>query len=105
TEALRQIERKHEPADGKGRVFAILDAYGEPTPDGKKLHMSMHISSEKTGVGALVFHRTGEVLWQSRVVSGSKTNAFSGKHLTILLDDGAGKAFLVDGSGNPATIL
>src|SRR5437867_1910454 len=68
-EALREIERKHQPDDGKGRVFAILDAYGEPTPDGKKLHLSMHVSSEKTGTGALVFRRTGEVLWESRVVS------------------------------------
>jgi hypothetical protein len=104
-EALREIERKHEPEDGKGRVFAILDAYGEPTSDGKKLHISVHVSSEKPGIGGLVFRRTGEVLWQSRIVVGPKTNNFSGKNLTILLDDGKGKAFTVDGSRNPATIL
>src|SRR5213593_4113281 len=45
-EALRQMERHYQPADGKGRTFAILDAYGEPTPD-HKLHMSMHVSTEK----------------------------------------------------------
>jgi hypothetical protein len=67
--------------------------------------MSMHVSSEQTGVGTLIFRRTGEVLWQSRIVAGTKTNAFSGKNLTILLDDGKGKAFMVDGSGNPASIL
>jgi len=104
-EALGQIERKHQPDAGTGRVFAILDAYGEPTPDGKKLHISMHVSSEKPGVGTLVFRRTGEVLWQSRVVLGTKTNAFSGKNLKILLDDGSGKALMVDGSANPASIL
>lgn len=104
-EALGDIERRHQPDDGVGRVFAILDAYGGPTPDGKKLHMSMHVSTEKLGVGALVFRRTGEVLWQSRIVPGPQTNRFSGKNLTILLNDGAGKALMVDGSNNPASIL
>src|SRR5262245_39723560 len=37
-EALKEIDRKYQPDDGRGRTFAILDAYGEPTPDGK-LHM------------------------------------------------------------------
>ena len=104
-QALTEVERRHQPDDGKGRVFAILDAYGEPTPDGKKLHMSMHVSSEKPGTGTLIFRRTGEVLWQSRIVAGTKTNAFSEKNLTILLDDGKGRAFMVDGSSNPANIL
>ena len=52
-----------------------------------------------------MFRRTSELLWQSRVVAGTKTNSFSGKNLTILLDDGAGKAFMVDGSANPTNIL
>jgi hypothetical protein len=104
-EALHEVERRHQPDDGAGRTFAILDAYGEPTPAGK-LHMSMHVSSEKPGIGALVFRRTGEVLWQSRIVS---TNAasknFTGKNLLILLDNGRGKTFTVDGSANPVSIL
>jgi len=104
-EALREVERRYQPDDGAGRTFAILDAYGEPTQAGK-LHMSMHVSSEKPGIGALVFRRTGEVLWQSRIVS---TNAasknFTGKNLLILLDNGQGKTFTVDGSANPASIL
>ena len=29
-EALQSIERRHQPDDGVGRTFAILDAYGEP---------------------------------------------------------------------------
>src|SRR5262245_16386316 len=28
-DALRQVERRSQPADGRGRTFAILDAYGE----------------------------------------------------------------------------
>src|SRR2546422_10575172 len=43
-EALNQIERRYVPDDGKGRTFAILDAYGEPTAD-HKLHLSMHVSA------------------------------------------------------------
>src|SRR5262249_22647441 len=58
-EALTQVERKYKPDDGSGRTFAILDAYGEPTPEGK-LHMSMHVSTEKPGLASLVFRRTGE---------------------------------------------
>src|SRR5688572_21752715 len=66
-QALNDIERRHQPADGTGRTFAILDAYGETTADGK-LHLSMHVSSEKPGTGSLVFRRTGQVLWRTRIV-------------------------------------
>jgi hypothetical protein len=104
-DALRWIERRQQPDDRTGRVFAILDAYGEPTPDGQKVHMSMHVSAEKPGVGALVFRRTGEVLWQSRIVNGPNTNVFTGNGLTILISDSAGISAMVDGSGNPASIL
>src|SRR5262245_61579090 len=55
-EGLRQVERRYQPDDGRGRTFAILDAYGEPTPGGK-LHMSMHVSTEKPGLGTLVLRR------------------------------------------------
>src|ERR1043166_3801967 len=34
-EALRDIERRYRPDDGIGRTFAILDAYGETTSEGK----------------------------------------------------------------------
>jgi hypothetical protein len=105
-EALREIERRHQPEDGKGRVFAVLDGYGEPTPDGKKLHLSMHVSTEKPGIGSLIFKRTGEVLWSSRIVpSTNTTTQFAGSQLTILFDQGGGKLLTVDGSANPASIL
>jgi len=64
--ALSQIERRYQPADGIGRTFSILDAYGESSSDGK-LHISMHVSSEKPGLGSLIFKRTGEVLWNSKI--------------------------------------
>lgn len=104
-DALQHIERRHQPEDQTSRTFAILDAYGGPTADGKKLHLSMHVSSEKPGVGALLFRRTGEVLWQSRIVPATNAAPFTGKNLTIFIDDGAGRARLIDGSHNPASIL
>ena len=104
-QALREIERRSTPDDGRGRTFAILDAYGEPTAAGK-LHMSMHVSSEKTGVGALVFRRSGEVLWQSRIINtNSQAQIFSGKNLLLLIDNGEGRTFTIDGSANPPSIL
>ncbi len=102
-EALRDIERRYYPDDGRGRTFAILDAYGEPTPDGKLLHMSMHVSSEKPGVGQLIFKRTGKILWQSRVMP--TTRILPQKSLTVLMDAGGGKAYTLDGASNPPTAL
>ncbi len=103
-EALQQIDRHYEPADGVGRTFAILDAYGEPTADGKKLHMSMHVSTEKPGVGSLSFRRTGEVLWKSKIVATNSQPA-SQKNLLILFQDADGRSYTVDGSRNPSSIL
>jgi DNA-directed RNA polymerase subunit H (RpoH/RPB5) len=105
-DALLQIERRHQPEDGVGRVFAILDAYGGPTTDGRKLHMSMHVSTEKTGIGSLVYRRTGEVLWSNRIIpaaDGSRSASSSG--LVVLLDDGSGRVSTVDGSTNPESIV
>ncbi len=100
-EALGEIERRHQPDDGQGRTFAVLDAYGEPTADGK-LHISMHVSSERPGIGSLVFKRTGEVLWTARI-NGQPVSP--NRNLTIYIDDGAGKTFTIDGSNNPQSIL
>jgi len=104
-EALKSIERRSQPDDGRGRTFAILDAYGNPTSDGNKLHISMHVSSEKPGLGTLIFRPTGRELWQSRIVADTNASSFTGKNLTILLDDGAGKSYMVDGSANPASLM
>ncbi len=99
-EGLREVERKYQPDDGKGRTFAILDAYGQPTPDGKKLHMSMHVSTEKPGIGELVFKRTGEVLWKNRILPATKppSSSFAGKGLTIMVADDKGKARVLNGT-------
>lgn len=104
--ALQQIERRYEPDDKVGRTFAVLDAYGEPTSDGK-LHISMHVSTEKPGIGALVFRRTGEVLWRSKIVLGSHAEPppLNQRNLLILVDNGPEKTFTIDGSNNPASIL
>ena len=102
-EALQQIERHYQPDDGQGRTFAILDAYGEPTPDGKLLHIQMHVSSEKPGIGEIVFKRTGRVLWRSRIQPTSLQP--QPKTLTILVENGNGKTFTVDGSTNPGSVL
>lgn len=101
-EALTQVERRYQPDDGQGRTFAILDAYGETTPDGK-LHMSMHVSSEKAGGAQLVFKRTGEVLWRGKINPTSQP--IQPKQLTMLLDNGKGSTMTVDGSTNPASII
>ena len=102
-QALGDIERRHQPADGAGRTFAILDAYGEPTPDGK-LHISMHVSSEKPGTGSLVFRRTGQVLWRTKVIPATSAPPAQ-KQLNVIIDNGAGTGQMIDGSNNPKTIL
>jgi len=102
-EALKDIERRFKPDDGQGRTFAVLDAYGEPTADGKLLHISMHVSAEKPGLGELIFKRTGQVIWRSRI---QPTSALpKEKSLTVLLDNGSGKSLTIDGSNNPGSIL
>ncbi|MDX2044837.1 MAG: hypothetical protein SF097_26735 [Acidobacteriota bacterium] len=102
-EAIQQIERGYQPDDGAGRTFAVLDAYGEMTPEGK-LHMSMHVSSEKPGTGWLKFKKTGETLWRGRF--GNPGDAPAGpKSLTIYMDNGAGGNYVLDGSRNPASAL
>ncbi len=107
-EALNYIERRSKPDDGQGRTFAILDAYGGPTADNKKLHISMHVSTEKPGLASLVFSKTGEVLWQTKIVQGTNpAPAFSGKNLTILIDTGAGdgRTWMLDGSAGPSSVM
>lgn len=104
-EAMRDIERRSQPVDGQGRTFAILDAYGEPTADGK-LHLSMHVSSEKPGIGSLYFKRTGAQLWQANIAPGAPSSSpLAGKQLKIFLDDGKGGQKILDGSNNPTNIL
>jgi hypothetical protein len=106
TDALQEIERHYDPVDGPGRTFAILDAYGESTADGK-LHVLMHVSAEKPGVGSLVFRRTGEVLWKSKIVPATSrpTSSFAGKNLHITIGDEQGKPYLLDGSKGALSIL
>jgi len=101
--ALKQIERRYAADDDHGRTFAILDAYEQPTQDGK-LHLSMHVSTEKPGLGSLVFRGTGETLWSARIVSGSKPGGRP-QSPGILIDNGMGGFLTVDGSENPKSFL
>jgi len=98
-QAIQQIERGYEPDDGAGRTFAILDASGEPAPDGKKLQMSMRVSSEKPGMGMLKFKRTGQVLWRARIGNPGDPAAAQ-KSLRIFLSQGRddGANYTLDGS-------
>jgi hypothetical protein len=102
-EGLQQIERRFKPDDGQGRTFAVLDAYGEPTPDGKLLHISMHVSAEKPGLAELVFKRTGKIIWRSRIQATSALP--KAKNLVVLIDNGGGKSLSADLSNNPSSIL
>jgi hypothetical protein len=103
-EAIQQIERSYTPDDGIGRTFSILDAFGEPTAGGKLLHMSMHVSSEKPGMGYLRFKRTGELLWQARI--GSPGDAPAGqKNLMIYLNNGSGGNHVLDGGRGGTNVL
>ena len=102
SQALTEIDRHYEPADGQGRTFAILDAYGDPTADGK-LHISMHVSSEKPGRGSLLFRRNGQVLWNSNITP--VPGASPAKELTVYIADGKGASWMVDGSGGAKSIL
>lgn len=104
-DAITQIERGYAPDDAVGRTFAILDAYGEPTPEGK-LRMSMHVSSEKPGMATLKNKRTGELLWRARI--GNPGDAPAGaKTLSIYVDKGLGnrETFVLDGTRGGASVL
>jgi hypothetical protein len=100
-EALREIERRY--GTSSERTFAILDADGWPT-NGNKLHLQMHLSLERPGMGALVFRRTGETLWQSQITP-AKTSLPPEKRLTIIMDDNAGHSVMLDGSKGVTRVL
>jgi hypothetical protein len=102
-EAIGQIERGYQPDDGQGRTFAILDAYGEPSPEGK-LHMSMHVSSEEAGLGTLKFKRTGELLWRARIGQPGEPPA-GPKNLMIYLSKGDGTNHVLDGTRGGSSVL
>jgi hypothetical protein len=100
--AVQEIERRSQPDDGQGRTFAVLDADGWPTSQGR-LHLQMHVSSEKPGFAWLIFRRTGEVMWRAKINPSSLIP--QPKNLTIFVDNGKGSTWLIDGSNNPPSIL
>jgi hypothetical protein len=102
-DALKEIERYSQADAGAGRTFAVLDADGAPAPNGK-LHLQMHLSMEKPGLGSLVFRRTGEVLWKSKIVAAT-TGPPKPKQLTIYMANPAGVSYLLDGSKGLKPVL
>src|SRR5262245_34656092 len=105
-QAIQQIERGYQPDDGARRTFAILDASGEPPPDGKKLQMSMRVSSEKPGMGMLKFKRTGQMLWRARIGNPGDPAAAQ-KSLRIFLSQGRddGANYTLDGSRSDGGVM
>jgi hypothetical protein len=106
-DALQKIERKYEPFDKQGRTFAILDAYGNKLPDGR-MHISMHISSEKAGGAQLVMKTTGKVIWNCTIYpkkDGTKIAAEKQLMIYIERENEKDKYYTVNGSGNPASIF
>jgi hypothetical protein len=91
--AITQVERRYKADDGSGRTFAILDAYGEVMPDGK-VHMSMHVSSEKPGTGQIIHKKTGKVLWDAKINPVSVPPP--PKALRIIVEGAPGGSFNVD---------
>jgi hypothetical protein len=105
-EALQMIERRYDPFDKQGRTFAILDAYGNKMPDGR-MHISMHISSEKVGGAQLVHKTSRKLLWNCRIYPKKDwTKIAAEKQLMIYIEreNEKDKYYTVNGSGNPATI-
>lgn len=102
-EAVAQIERVSQPDDGQGRTFAILDAHGETTPQGR-LKISMHVSSEKPGQALLKFRPTGRPFWRARIGNPGEPPA-GPKSLNIYLANGSGGNFVLDGGRGGAGVL
>ena len=105
-DALQLIERKYDPFDKQGRTFAILDAYGNKLPDGR-MHISMHISSEKAGGAQLIHKTSGKLLWNCKIYpkkDGTKIAAAKQLMIYIERENEKDKYYTVDGSGNPASI-
>ena len=67
----------------------------------------MHVSTEAPGIAALTFRRTGETLWRTKIVPATEppSSSFAGKNLLIMLDDGKGKSYMLDGSKGATSVM
>lgn len=104
-DVVRDIERHSQPEDGHGRTFAILEAFTQPDLETSNINLCMRISTEKPGLAAITYRRTGKELWKSRITPATHKPPFTGGSLTIYFDVGDGKVFTVDGSAGPSSIL
>ena len=101
-QALTEVERRYQPDDGQGRTFAVLDAYGEPTPDQQAAYVNAR-EQRKAGAWLARFqtHGRGAVAGQNQ----PDFTTVQPKNLTVLMDNGKGTSLTVDGSANPNSII
>jgi hypothetical protein len=104
-DVVRDIERHSQPEDGRGRTFAILEVFTQPDLETSNINLCMRISTEKPGLAAITYRRTGKDLWKIRITPATHKPPFTGGSLTIYFDVGDGKVFTVDGSTSPSSIL
>jgi hypothetical protein len=104
-DVVRDIERHSQPEDGHGRTFAILEAFTQPDLETSNINLCLRISSEKPGLAAITYRRTGKELWKSRITPSTHKPAFTGGELKVYFDVGDGKTYIVDGSTGPSSIL
>ena len=104
-DVVRDIERRSQPEDGHGRTFAILEVFTQSDLETSNLNLCIHISSEKPGIGQIIYRRTGQELWKIRITPSTNKPSFTGGELKVYFDAGDGKTFTVDGSTGPSSIL
>jgi hypothetical protein len=104
-DVVRDLERRWQPDDGRGRTFAILEVFTQPDIVTSNFNLCLRISTEKPGLGEIYDRRTSQPLWKSRIIPASHPSTFTPGALTVLFDNGADKTFTVDGSTGPPTIF
>jgi hypothetical protein len=104
-EVMRDIERHHKADTGAGRTFAILEAFNGAIQADGKMRVSLRVSTEKPGLGAITYKRMVDPLWKCRITPATQKPPFTGGSLTIYFDVGDGKTYTVDGSTGPSSIL
>jgi hypothetical protein len=104
-EVVRDIQRHSQPEDGRGRTFAILEAFTQVDQETSNINLCLRVSSEKPGLAAITYRRTGKELWKSRITFATQKPQFTGGELKVFFDVGDGKTYTVDGSTGPSSIL
>ena len=104
-DVVRDIVRHSQPEDGRGRTFAILEVFTQTDLTTSNINLCMRVSTEKPGLAAITYRRTGEELWKCHIMPATSKPQFTGGNLSIYFDVGDGKSYTVDGSTGPSSIL